>query len=36
MTAVGDTAAEADRVYAETGERLRDEAKVALEPQWLA
>jgi hypothetical protein len=36
MTSVGATAAEADRMYTETGERLRSEAQVALEPQWLA
>jgi hypothetical protein len=35
MTAVGATAAEADRLFTETGDRLRNEAQVALEPQWL-
>jgi hypothetical protein len=35
MTAVGSTAAEAEELFADAGTRLRDEARVALEPQSL-
>jgi hypothetical protein len=36
MTAVGATAAEADEVFSDAGDRLRDEATSALQPQWLS
>jgi hypothetical protein len=33
---VGATAAEADEVFSDAGDRLRDEATSALQPQWLS
>ena len=36
MTSVGATAAEADQLFNDAGDRLRDEATSALQPQWLS